>query len=122
MVTGTPSEPDNMYGDMDTSNIPGANIINDAFNSAGVPTSLFWIPFALATICLAAWVTYAGTKKVNTFKNQLGNGTRSMLFMSIAADVVTAIWWKLGVLPGMLLFFFILAETAIILSAKQFGW
>jgi hypothetical protein len=71
---------------------------------------------------MAAWVTYGGTKKVNTFKNQLGNGTRSLLFMSIAADLVTAVWWKLGVLPGMLLFFFILAETAIILSAKQFGW
>jgi hypothetical protein len=120
LITGAPSEPANMYADMDTSHIPGANIINSVFTAGTVPVSLFWIPFALATICIAGWITYAGTKRID--RSNTGNGTRSLLFMSIACDVVTAIWWQNGVLPGWLLIPITLMAVVFLVSSKVFSY
>lgn len=118
-----PSEMAGMYPlTINTSYIPGADIINIPLQAANIPIVLFWMPVVYgSTIGVFFWV-YGKTAGGNKRRNS--NVAGQLLPSSMAAEVMLLLWWMggKGPNPGWTLWILPVFLLVALVRANQYNW
>ncbi len=107
-------EPSNLYADVDTSHIAGAEIINNALDTGGIPHSIFWFPLVFGFAIAGGLIVYSKTSRAGIEGSLLLQAaTSGVIMVAFAMLHVVDLW---GVIP------FAIEAVAVIIAKKQFGW
>ncbi len=112
-VVETPAAPaGGLYGEGDYSKLPGAVIINDALEDAGIPPSFFWIPI-IVLICIVVGLWLYGRQ---------GEGSRSLMASAIGITVVLAFFSGIEFIPWWTLIPWGFIATGILIMQRSYGF
>ena len=124
ILTGDLSAPDQMYGDMDFTRVPGADAINELLAEGDVPEDLFWYPFIFFGLAVVGLIVYGATTMTRGRNGQLAEGQfdGSLLTQFVVMEVGLVVIGIMGVIPLAAAYLFPIAGGAIIMSRKHFSW
>ncbi len=100
-----PTEPDNMYTEMDVDHLPGAALINALLDAGDIPRTLFWFPLTFIGIVVLGLLTYKVTK--------------SLMGMGLVASVALVFASRAGIVPYWVTVPLILIAVAILVKEKM---
>ncbi len=118
--TATPTAPAQLYTEMDTDKIPGADVVNAILGVSDTPESLFWFPFIFLGLLIFSFVIF------EHMQTSGGEGSLLTLFIAIESGLVFfGILGTAGVssmLPLWPAYLFPIFAIGVCLSKKHIGW
>jgi hypothetical protein len=112
--------PPQMYTELDTSKIPGGDIVTSILGESDTPPALWWFPFIFLLICIIMLLVYDATQHTG--------GEGSLLAMCIVGELGLVLFGVMGVtntssiIPLFPAFLFPIPAIALILSRRHVGW
>lgn len=121
LLTDNPLMPVTMYTEMDTSNIPGGQAIDDILSLSGTPKAIWWYPFIFGIICIIGMTVYEATTAHLTME---GDYKVMAVTMECLLILFGVLGWTQGhsLIPLFPSFLFPIAATPIVMSRKFTGW
>lgn len=105
LVQAAPDMPPGMYEEMDTSHLPGSDVVNTILGYADIPLSLIWLPLTFGLAALAGFVVYAKS--------------RSLLAMCIVSGFILVFFSATGIVPFWVLIPFAIMVVAILMKKES---
>lgn len=91
VIDTAPTMPTEMYREMETEHLPGADLINEMLTEADIPLSLFWFPWCFISSALLGMLIYAFTRSLFALSATTGMG---LTFYSLAGPIP---FWVVGI-------------------------
>jgi hypothetical protein len=122
IVNHNPGIPSQMYTELNTAAVPGADIITQIFGVSDTPIALWWFPFIFIAIAIVSLLVYEATTVG-------GRAEGSLLTQCVVIEVLLALSALIGsatgnggMIPFWPVFLFPIPATALILSRRHVGW
>jgi len=100
-----PTEPDNLYSEMDVDHLPGAELVNALLDAGDIPRTLFWFPLTFIGIVVLGLLTYRVTK--------------SLMAMGLVASVALVFASRAGIVPYWVTVPLLLIAVAVLVKEKM---
>jgi hypothetical protein len=120
--------PPTMYTELDTSKVPGGDVIDEILEQGEVPKALWWFPFVFIGLCIAGLLIYEATTRGRGQSGiQSGIQMGSLLTMCAFIEVGLIGFGLLGIqgvsslIPLFPAFLFPIAASALTLSTRWTG-
>jgi hypothetical protein len=117
----SPDMPFQMYQELDTSKIPGGEIIAAIFGYSETPIALWWFPLIYIGIAIMSMLFY----ELTTAKGQVEGSLTGQFIVIEALLVFFGVLGTTGVsgmIPLFGAFLFPIPATALIMSKKHYSW